>query len=454
MSDASRPPACLAELVRAARAACTSSAAHSATVLRVEVSAPGLDPLAWLAAQPEEKRGYWADRDGEREVALVGEADEIKGMSAQDYQAWSSAVAERLERALGDVRYYGGFRFGPWHEKDRAWQPFGAYRFILPRFELARHRGGDTTLALNLVRDAQGHWPSLHLEQLVASGPFYVPPSLPSVLGRKNEPDAAAWSAAVERALAAIQSGEIAKVVLARRALLLLSAPADPLALLHGIRRESGPCFQFCGSHGAGFAFVGASPERLYRRSGRQLTSEAVAGTRPRGKNADEDARLESDLLHSTKEEQEHRLVRDRIVHDLTALSREVRSLAAPEILKLGRVQHLRTPICAELKPETSDAELLACLHPTPATAGEPVEAALRLLGQWEAFDRGWYAGPVGWVARDAAEFAVALRCGLVAQSNLILFAGAGIVLGSKAAAEAEEIENKLALFLRLLNAS
>jgi len=103
------------------------------------------------------------------------------------------------------------------------------------------------------------------------------------------------------------------------------------------------------------------------------------------------------------------------------------------------------------LRPETTDADVLARLHPTPATAGEPVAAARQWLGENEPFDRGWYAGPVGWVGRDAAEFAVALRCGLAVQSNLILFAGAGIVPGSEPEAEAREIETKLSPFLRLM---
>ncbi len=426
----------------------------SVQVRRVEIPAPGVDPLAWLAAQPEQKRGYWADREGDCEVALVGEADEIKGGPGDGFASWSRAVSERLDHADGDIRYYGGFRFGPPHPTDRAWLPFGSYRFILPRFELIRRRGGDSVLATNMVRDERGNWPDSPSLPLVGGLAPYAPPALPHVLARKDEPTAEAWSRGVERALAAMASGSVSKVVLARRVLLALSDSVDPLALLHGIRNITGPCYQFCGSHGAGFAFVGASPERLFRRTGRRLDSEAVAGTRPRGKSEADDLRLETELRGSAKEAHEHRLVRDRIVRNLEAVSRAVGSASGPDILKLGRVQHLRTPIQAELLPGIGDAELLARLHPTPATAGEPVAEALKLVGALEPFDRGWYAGPVGWVGRDASEFAVALRCGLVAPGSLILFAGAGIVPGSDAESEAREIESKLEPFLRLLNLS
>lgn len=439
-------------LLEAARAALAEDSARTAGVIRVEVPAPGVDPLAWLSAQHEQKRGYWADRDGEREVALVGEADEIKGMAAQDFRAWSDAVQARFDRAVGDIRYYGGFRFGPWHDADPSWQPFGAYRFILPRVEVSRSRAGGVVMALNLVREAGGNWPALDELVLAEAPAVYQPPGLPSVRGRLMEPDDTTWARGVERALSLMQAGQVAKVVLARRALLALSGPADALALLHGLQRETGRCFQFCGSHGAGFSFLGASPELLFRRTGRRLESEAVAGTRPRGTTAAEDETLGTELLRHPKEAEEHRLVRDRIVRDLAGLSRQVEAEAGPSLLKLGRVQHLRTGIRAELKPETTDADLLARLHPTPATAGEPVAEALKVLAELEPFDRGWYAGPVGWVGRDAAEFAVALRCGLAVRSNLILFAGAGIVPGSVPEAEAREIESKLAPFLRMLN--
>lgn len=438
-------------LREAARAALADTSARNAGVIRVEVPAPGVEPLAWLAAQHEQKRGYWADRDGAREVALIGEADEIKGMAAQNFRAWSDAVQARLDHAVGDIRYYGGFRFGPWHDADPSWRPFGAYRFILPRVEISRTRTG-VVMALNLVRDAQGNWPGLDDLTLAEAPSAYQPPALPAVRGRVMEPDDAAWARGVRQALSLIQAGQVHKVVLARRALLALTGPADPLSLVHGLQRETGRCFLFCGSHGAGFSFLGASPELLYRRTGRRLESEAVAGTRPRGATGAEDEVLGAELLRHPKEAEEHRLVRDRIVRDLSGLARRVETEDGPSLLKLGRVQHLRTGIRAQLKPETTDADLLARLHPTPATAGEPVAEALKVLAELEPFDRGWYAGPVGWVGRDAAEFAVALRCGLAVRSNLILFAGAGIVPGSVPEAEAREIESKLAPFLRMLN--
>ena len=445
-----REPSLEAALAQAARDALASPSAREVTVLRVAVPAPEVQPLAWLAAQTEQKRGYWADRDGTCEVALVGEADEIKGMAAQDVGSWERAVALRLNQAVGDIRYYGGFRFGPWHPTDHAWQPFGAYRFILPRFEVMRTRTAGTVLAMNLVRDAAGRWPAVENLQLESCPAEYTPPALPTLLGRRDEPDAAAWAVGVRSALELIRHGRMEKIVLARRALLALSGMADPLALLHGLQRQTGRCFQFCGSHGAGFSFVGASPELLYRRSGRHLDSEAVAGTRPRGATEAEDLALADDLLRHPKEAEEHRLVRDRIVHDLADLSEQVGSDSGPSLLKLGRVQHLRTAIQATLKHGITDADVLSRLHPTPATAGEPVAAALAALSGLEPFDRGWYAGPVGWVGRDAAEFAVALRCGLVVKSNLLLYAGAGIVPGSDAESEAREIESKLAPFLRL----
>jgi menaquinone-specific isochorismate synthase len=120
-------------------------------------------------------------------------------------------------------------------------------------------------------------------------------------------------------------------------------------------------------------------------------------------------------------------------------------------LLKLARGQHLYSAVQGELRTGVSDARLLAALHPTPALGGQPKDAALERIAEWEPFDRGWYAAPVGWVSRTSAEFAVAIRCGLVQPERLALFSGAGIVRGSTAASEWEEIELKIRDFINVL---
>lgn len=422
-------------------------------IVRVEVPTPAVNPLGWLAAQENRIKGYWVDRDHGLEVAAIGEADEIKGSEPGDPGAFFDEVAARLRNSEGDLRYYGGFRFGPWHASDPSWRPFGAYRFILPQFELIRRERGDPSLACNLVV-GPGYDPLASVMAQLQGMTFptaFAPGAMTAPGKRWDEPEAAHWRDAVREALVAIDGGALAKVVLARRVCFEFGAPVDPFTLVHRMQQDAGRCFQYCGSHGAGFAFIGASPELLYRRDGRRLVSEAVAGTRARGDTSAEDDALDADLRSSPKEQQEHRLVVDSIAAALKTLATRVRVEPGPGVLKLARLQHLYTRVEADLAEGVTDAALLRALHPTPAVGGAPAAPAMQLLARLERFDRGWYTGPVGWVARDSVEFAVALRCGLIAGSRLCLFSGAGIVRGSRPDEEWREIENKIGSFLDIL---
>lgn len=434
-------------LLAAARAIVPTS---GAPILRAEVDAGDLDPLAWVAAFREAPRGYWADRDGRLEVAAAGEADEIKGSEPRGFSEFFNRIAPRLFASPEGVRYYGGFRFGSWHRRDLNWRPFGGYRFLLPRIEAFRAPSG-TRVAANLIAET--------LERDVAdlaallAGATHAPGSAgrASVRAMRTKPGAWGWRGAVRRALKEIESGSFQKVVLARRTGCLLDRPVDAIDLLRGLQREAGRGFQFCGCHASGLAFIGISPERLYRREGRAVWSDAVAGTCSRGEDAADEARRAGALRASAKDRVEHDFVVTRLRSVLEGLCETVDVDAEPSILRLGRVQHLHTRLQGVLREGVGDAELLQTLHPTPATAGEPADAAMQFLAEIEPFDRGWYAGPVGWVSRDAAEFAVALRCGVLLKNRAGVFAGAGIVPGSNARREAAEIEVKMSPFFRAL---
>ncbi len=424
-------------------------------LIRIEEELDGVDPLGWLAEQPGRIKGYWVSRGGELEVAALGEADEVKGRRAGDYAACWGALRERWAHAPAGVRYYGGFRFGPWHAQDPSWQPFQAYRFILPEFEVLRGADGRRRLAANLFfrADADPRPPACDALRAMRFPDRFAPEPAGRARGRHDAPDRAHWIASVERALSDIRAGRLDKVVLARRVCFALDRAVNAFTLVHRMREESGRCYLFCGVHAMGHAFVGASPERLYARAGARLSSEAVAGTRPRGRTPEEDAASERALRESPKEQDEHRLVVEGIRRALASLGAEVRHDSAPAVLKLARVQHLVTGIEAGLPPGVGDPEILGALHPTPAVGGHPPGAAMELLRELEPFDRGWYTGPVGWAGPDAAEFAVALRCGLAADNRLCLFSGAGIVRDSDPEAEWGEIESKIENVLAILRA-
>ncbi len=417
---------------------------------RVEVGAVGAEPLAWLAAQPHAAKVYWQGRGEEVALAGLGEADQVEGPS----DTVLKTVQGRLGSADVSVRYLGGLRFDA-TQPAVGWPGFPDARFVLPRVEL-RVEDGRATLAAHLVlpRDAQHAEAALASIRAVRSPAPMPATALPPPAAHTDRPDAAGWQRSVETALRAFVDTPLAKVVLARRADLDFDTPLDPFALAHRLGSATPACFQFLVQPAPGVAFVGASPERLFRREGGRLWSEAVAGTRPRSASAVDDASLRDELLQSDKEQREHGAVRDFLRRALAPLCTTLELDAEASEMRLARGRHLRSGLRATLRPGVDTLDLLRTLHPTPAVGGTPTDAALRLIRALEPFDRGWYAGPVGWMGRDAAEFAVGIRSGLVQNredgARLSLYAGAGIVHGSEARAEWAETEGKLAPFLDL----
>jgi menaquinone-specific isochorismate synthase len=258
----------------------------------------------------------------------------------------------------------------------------------------------------------------------------------------------AAWRTGVLAALEAIGAGRLDKVVLAREAAVEAEAPWPRAEVLRRLRRRpGGTTFLYaCGG------FVGASPELLVRRRGRVATSRPMAGTVPRGDSAAAEADGLARLTRSPKEAVEHRLVVDAVADGLAKVADRVQ-VGRPEVVRLATVAHLATEITADLTgPLPTALELAGLLHPTPAVGGSPRDAALAAIAALEPFDRGCYAGPVGWVDRAGdGEWAVALRCATLDGRRAHLLAGAGIVPGSDPDAEWAETEYKLRAVLEVL---
>jgi isochorismate synthase len=256
------------------------------------------------------------------------------------------------------------------------------------------------------------------------------------------------WRGAVRAALAAIGAGRLDKVVLAREAVVEADRPFPRGELLRRLRGRPGGSTYLYASGG----FVGASPELLVRRQGRVAVSRPMAGTVPRGDSASAEADGLARLTGSPKEAVEHRLVVDAVAEGLAKVADRV-EVGRPEVVRLSTVAHLATEITADLTgPLPSALELAALLHPTPAVGGSPRDAALAAIATLEPFDRGRYAGPVGWVDQAGdGEWAVAIRCATLAGRRAHLIAGAGVVPGSDPDAEWAETEHKLRAMLEVL---
>ncbi len=421
-------------------------------IVRVETVLPRIDALAWLRAQEAgAARFYWAGRDGEHEVAGTGVADVVTGAESDAVDSLFEQLRARLEAGATAARYFGGMRFNGECAAAAAWRDFGGYRFVLPRFELSQ-RGSDSVLAYQWPRS------SANVDTLMREIDALVFPETaaacvhPEAAGRDDLPDRAGWDAAVAGSLALVSAGDLDKVVLARKSTFAFAAELDPLACLQALLPGAEHCYRFCFAPAPGRAFLGASPERLYRREGHRVLCDAIAGTRTRGDGASLDRQLERDLMGSDKERREQDFVVRGIHESLAPLCGSLNTGVAPSVVKLRQCQHLMSTFEGALRDGVGDAELLKALHPTPAVGGYPTGRAVREIGQREPFDRGWYAGPVGWVGRDGAEFAVAIRSGLVEGSTLSVFAGAGIVAGSVPGEEWDELDYKISHFTQALN--
>lgn len=386
---------------------------------------PPKAPLAWLRG--DDGLIAWGRAAVLRPGVRPPGGDPTDTHRFREAAAWMGSLAEQAEvddrvclPGTGLVAF-GGFAFDPASDGSS---------LTVPRVVVGR-RGGTTWLTT--VSDA----PGTHPEELVwpSPGPRPVGP----VAWSTGSLSAQDWSGAVADAIARIRGGGLDKVVLARDAFAEAGAPIDVRTLLERLRRDYPDCYAF--SVGG---MVGATPELLLRRTGADLTSLVLAGTRPRGASPEEDERLGADLAASDKDREEHAYAVDSLRRALDPLCTRIEAPGEPRLLRLANVQHLATPARAALRPGVSTLEAVAALHPTAAVGGTPTAAAMRLIREIEGMDRGAYAGPVGWLdGAGNAEWGIALRCALVAGPRARLFAGCGIVAGSEPRAELAEADSK-----------
>jgi isochorismate synthase len=352
----------------------------------------------------------------------------------------------------------GGFAFD---DGDATrWEGFPAARLVLPELSLVR-RGGEAfaTVVRAVAPDADAARECRMLREALARARGELARAravAPDELAAAPAPDYRAradrpladYRARVRCALRAIGAAALEKVVIARRVVLSRPGGFDAAPLLAALRETYPACTSFAVARPGG-VFLGASPERLVRLAGRGVETAAVAGSAARGRNPQEDARLARELRESKKEQTEHAIVVRALREALAAHCDALRAPEAPRILQLDGIQHLETPISGVLRGGRSVLDLVGSLHPTPAVAGAPRAAAVRWIARQEGLDRGWYAGPIGFVnAQGGGEFVVALRSALLCGEEARLFAGAGIVEGSQPDAELRETRLKLRALL------
>ena len=446
----------LFEVIEAARVESRSASASDLVLLRVE--APLAPPEALLQRFPDEDAVSWRPPTGPC-FAGLGVAAAISGKDGSRFADIGRGQAALWARVRGasvgawdSPRLFGGFAFAPNGASSEHWTGFGPARFVLPRLSYAVW-GEQASLSLAIERRELERASSPGLEllrqvyEVLCSAPRPVPGEAVAP-GSRRDGDPKSFEQQVEQLVQRIQRGELQKVVAAREVQLAFPAPLDAVATVVGLSEQAPECLRFLFRFGEA-AFLGATPERLLHKRGRQVETEALAGSID---SRDESA--ERRLQASAKDLEEHALVVSAITSALEPLCDRLELPPRPGVRSLKHLLHLCTPIHARLNRDTHVLELLERLHPTPAVGGVPTRTALECIAHTESFDRGWYAGAIGWFdALGDGDFNVALRSGLVRSERAWLFAGAGLVRESQATSEYAETTWKLTAMLASLRA-
>lgn len=354
-------------------------------------------------------------------------------------------VAHASVSAVSSPRAFGGFAFSGEAEPSVAFDGFPPAAFVIPRMNYTRD--ADRAVLEVTVDPCVESSEALAAEiedvlSRLATAPLFAPTLSPEVLEVRREPDLAAWTEGVEGALAAIRRGELEKVVLARMTQLTFGAPLEPRVVAARLATSDERTLRFA-LRRKGATFLGATPERLIAKTRDAFSADALAGSSSPQAVAD---------LFQSKSTHEHAVVVRYIVERLAPLAAEILADVAPSVVRASHLRHLFTPIRGRARRGVHLCDLAAAIHPTPAVSGVPAEAARAAIARHEREPRGWYAGAIGFFdAEGDGELSVALRSGVLRGRTAHLFAGAGLVEGSRAEDEWGEIGQKERVMLRAL---
>jgi anthranilate synthase component 1 len=307
---------------------------------------------------------------------------------------------------------------------------------LLACADLARHRSAKAAFTAALEQ----------IEELSNALSRPVPPSAPLRRLRQIEDSwgREAFLRAVERIREYIQAGDCFQTVISRR--VTGRYDGDPFELYRMLRGASPAPYLFYLRLGDR-VLAGASPELLVRCEDGTVTVRPIAGTRPRGVNREEDARLEASLRADDKERAEHVMLVDLGRNDVgrVALPGSVRVEQREVVERYSHVMHLVSEISGKLRPELDSLHALAAAFPAGTLTGAPKVRAMEIIDELEPVSRGPYGGAVGYIGHDGAiDMAIVIRSVALAGHKLRFQAGAGIVHDSDPAREFEETSHKM----------
>ncbi|SRR5579875_1207036 len=486
----------LLETIR--RAIGKARATHHAVAASYARPIPACDPLPLFASRKTTEAFYWEQPSRQTANAAIGAAYHIivDGPASMlvATEHWRCLLTDAVcvsEYDEGNEKHgandnadgadsaplsgpicFGGFSFDPHAPHTGLWEGFPSGMLSLPE-ALVSVAQGNAQLTLNALVSADDQ-PEDVATRLITNVARLASQSATAHADDENlltNVQAAhsvkltelcpreEWMRLVGEATEEIRQGAYQKVVLARGVQAeryaaeredSFESEANLRATLQRLRQGNSTATVFAIRRGER-TFLGATPERLAQvTTNGELRTMALAGTARRGATPDEDERLARGLLESTKTHEEHAIVVTSIVETLRPLCQRLDVADTPQVITLANVQHLLTPITGFVKAQVSALDVVSALHPTPAVGGFPRQAALEAIRAHEGLDRGWYAGPVGWLGpQGEGEFVVALRSALLASNRATLFAGCGIVADSEPQVEYVESQTKLRVMLQ-----
>ena len=426
---------------------------------------PSVDPLACLQkfSHSDTLHFYWENCSKQEAVAAWGVTRSSYTESASRFvtaQNFVQGCFNQITRegannlAIGKPSVFCGFTF---FDDVKQSEPFKSGTLFLPRFHLVK-KNKNCCLIVNFPLQKEQDKSRLieQIKQKVDSIDWSVleqPKEENSLLSvnRAQSQDPEYFRSVVGSALDLIAAGELSKIVIAHTTEISSAVPFNVIKSLANLRELHPDCYIFSTGNGSGQNFIGASPERLLSVQNKQLVTDALAGSSPRGINNTEDLHLANLLLKNRKEKREHQAVRDFVIERLRGVGLKPQQLPL-QLLKLSNIQHLWTPIYGHLPAEIEPLEIVELLHPTPAVAGVSTKVACEKIRHYEKLDRSLYAAPLGWVDYESnCEFIVGIRSALIDGDRATLYAGAGIVSGSNPDKEFAEVQLKLQSLLKAL---
>lgn len=397
------------------------------------------DPLSFLASQKAYPLVYWKNKHDKSMTLSISKVFEFSSSPN------ISLVKEGKKEA---PKFFGGQHFSLKKDQYSNWETFAPPGFFLPEIEITLDEEGNGTCSIHILKENAHKNPEAIFEKIQLV--FEELENFKEVfLDRINLPNFSSWVSLVEKCKKDMESSDLKKIVLARSSYFYYNKKINPFSLLKKAEKKSENSTVFLWATSSEEAFIGISPEHLYKKQQSNLTTQALAGTRKRGATEQEDDFLSNELMSSVKDQEEFSYVSNFLQKMLAKLCFTYTKEKKNAVYKTGSLLHLEHSFSGDLKESISDKDLISYLHPTPAVGGFPKETALALIEKIEPFFRGYYASPIGWLSPSSSDVIVAIRSALIKENCAIFFAGCGIIDKSDPKKEWEELEHKIGQFLK-----